>query len=305
MQSKLNKGLTKEDLELLQFIAKYKMIKVEYASLIYKTKRYYRERINRLLEQKYIKKYKSYVILDRKGRKELGISGTCYLKNIDNKPYMDRLKELCNIATITIGSNIEFIPSWNIKEKDKFTDVSRKYLGIMTIVGNEFLVYYISSKKQHVYIQQILFDVNKSSNYSNIIIFTDNYNVICDQYNNLAFGKENTYVIANNRNKEIIKNYDKIDLHEILQEIYKEELLISDWELADYRLEDGSYIIKMPFINTEKIQRLNWHYKENVNVRRKLIIATLEENKETIEQILLRPCEIVTLNEFLIMGGAN
>ena len=36
--------LSKKDYEVLNFLLKYKMLKVEDASLIYKTKRYYRER---------------------------------------------------------------------------------------------------------------------------------------------------------------------------------------------------------------------------------------------------------------------
>ena len=37
------------------------MIKVEDTSLIYKTKRYYRTRINKLIDTKYVKKYKNYI----------------------------------------------------------------------------------------------------------------------------------------------------------------------------------------------------------------------------------------------------
>ena len=39
-------NLTDEDIKVLKFLSKYKMLKVEDARLIYKTKRYYRQRKN-------------------------------------------------------------------------------------------------------------------------------------------------------------------------------------------------------------------------------------------------------------------
>ena len=50
MQGKNN--LKKEDIEVLKFLSKYKMLKVEDATLIYHTKRYYRQRINNLIDKK-------------------------------------------------------------------------------------------------------------------------------------------------------------------------------------------------------------------------------------------------------------
>ena len=44
------------------------MLKVEDATLIYHTKRYYRDRVNKLIDKGYVKRYKSYIILDKNGR---------------------------------------------------------------------------------------------------------------------------------------------------------------------------------------------------------------------------------------------
>ena len=134
------------------------MLKVEDASLIYKTKRYYRERINNLIYKKYVKRYKSFIVLDKEGRKVLGETGNNYIKNIKNEPYMERLKNIASIATLSIDSSIKFIPSWEIKEKDKFTETARRYIGKIVIDNEEFLTYYISAKKEHVYIKQLIFD---------------------------------------------------------------------------------------------------------------------------------------------------
>lgn len=303
MQEKDN--LKNEDIEVLKFLSKFKMLKVEDASLIYKTKRYYRQRINKLIELKYIKKYKSYIIIDKNGRKLLGKVGSSYIKNMDNEAYMDRLKQISSIATITIDSEIDFIPSWDIKEKNQFTETARRYLGKLILENKEYLIYYIAAKKEHVYIRQLLFDVNKSLNYDNIIIFVDDFDVISKRYSNLVFGKENTYVIKNTRdNKELLKNYEEINIHELLEIIYQKDLLISDWDKADYLLENNKYIINMPFINTEKIEELNWYYNENSNNYRKIEIVTLEENKKKIEEMLTNKCIVRTFNKDLL-GGIN
>ena len=45
-------NISKEDFEVLKFLSNYKMLKVEDASLIYKTKRYYRQRVNKLICKK-------------------------------------------------------------------------------------------------------------------------------------------------------------------------------------------------------------------------------------------------------------
>ena len=280
------------------------MLKVEDGSLIYKTKRYYRERINKLISKEYVKRNKSYIILGKEGRKILGITGSSYIKNKDNISYMERLKYIASVATITIDSNIQFIPSWEIKDKKIFTDTARRYIGKIIMEDREYLVYYISNKKGDVYIKQLLFDINKSINYENIIIFVENLEVINSKYNNLVFGKENTYIIINsNENKEIIKKYSEINHHEIIENIYGKEILISNWENAEYLLESNKYIVNMPFINTERIEKINWYYKENENTKKQIDIMTLEENKQKIKEMLIdNKCNIITFDKNLLGG---
>lgn len=301
MQEKNN--ISEEDFKVLKFLSKYKMLKVEDASLIYKTKRYYRQRVNKLIDKEYVKRYKSYIMIDKKGRKALGEVGSDYIKNIKNEAYMERLRNIASIAALSIDSNIEFIPSWDIKEKDKFTETARRYIGKIIIEDKEYLTYYISDKKEHIYIKQLLFDVNKAVNYEEIIIFVESYDVINKKYSNLSFGKKNTYIIQNNTlNKEFLKEFNNINVHDLLENLYEKEILISDWDKADYMLEDGRYILYMPFINSEKITRIDWYYQENTESNRKLEILTLEENKEKIQEMLRRKHEIRTFDKDLLGG---
>lgn len=296
--------LSKKDYEVLNFLLKYKMLKVEDATLIYKTKRYYRERINNLIYKKYVKRYKSFIVLDKEGRRALGETGNNYIKNIKNEAYMERLKNIASIATLSIDSPSKFIPSWEMKEKDKFTETARRYIGKIIIDNEEFLTYYISAKKEHVYIKQLIFDINKATNYDNIIIFVENFDAINKRYSNLAFGKDETLIILNtDENKEIIRKYNSIYPYEILERIFDDEILVSDWEKADYLLEDGTYILYMPFLDTEKIERINWYYEENTNTKRNINIVTLRQNEQKLKEILNNKCSIKIIDNYI--GGEN
>ena len=68
--------------------------------------------------------------------------------------------------------------------------------------------------------------------------------------------------------------------------MYNKELLISDWDKADYLLDENKYIIEMIFINTEKIEKLKWFYKENSDSLKKVEIITISENKEKIGEMV-------------------
>lgn len=278
--------LSKEDMEVLDFIKKYKMLKVADAELIYKTKRYYRQRVNKLIENEFVKRYKSYIILDKKGRKALNAQYSLYIKNINNDAYMERLKNISSIASLTIDSKIEFIPSWDLKEKYKYTDIARRYIGKLKLNDVDYLVYYISEKKQHVYIQQLIYDIHKTVNYNNIIVFVDSYDICNSKYSNFSFGKKNTFVIQNiQNNRNLLKEIENINYHEVLEELYDEEILISDWDKADYMLDNGTYIVNMPFINAERISRLNWFFSENKS-EKIVYIVTYERNKEQIKKMI-------------------
>ncbi len=232
--------------------------------------------------------------------------GTSYIKNMNNQSFMERLKNIASIATITISSNIDFIPSWDIKDKYQYTESSRRFIGKLIISGDEILCYYISNKKEQLYIKQMLFDINKSIKYDDIIIFVENLDVICEKFHNLSFGKQNTYIILNNeKNREIIKHYKNINLHDVIENMYKQEVLISNWNKADYLLEDGTYIVCMPFINTEKISRLNWYMQENTNLNKKIEVVSLEENIEKINELLDSTYTVKAFDKDFGTGGIS
>lgn len=182
--------ITQEDEKVIKYLSKYKIMLVEDTKLIYKSEWYHRKRIKRLIEEGYVKKYKFYYIeLDRNGRRFVGKVGKDYIKNKNNVSYMERLKELSHLATMTIDSNVEINPSWEMKDNNIFTDTARKYLAEMIVNNQKYLIYYISEKKEKRYIHQLFYDINKVFNYDSIIIFIDDFKNIIDEQDYMYFNK--------------------------------------------------------------------------------------------------------------------
>ena len=301
MQIKNN--LNEEDIKVLKFLSKFRILKIEDASLIYKTKSYYRQRVNKLIANRYVKRYKSHIILDKVGRKILNEVGSGYIKNISNEPYMERLRNIASIATLSIDSDIQFIPSWDMKEKDRFTEKARRYIVKLKYDNKDYLVYYISSKKEHVYIKQVLFDINKALDNSNVIIFLESLDIIRKQYSNLSFGKKTTYIVLDtSANKEFLKRYEYTDIHELFEILYEKDIMISNWEYADYLIEDGRYIVNMMILDTEKISRLNWFFKENNMSKKDIEIITFKEYEFKIKELLEFKCNIKIIDKNLLGG---
>lgn len=304
MKIKKEEILSLEDKILIEFLSKYRIMSMKDAKSIYKTDWYYRKRISKLVEREYIKKYKYYyIMLDKRGRKESNLIGKEYIKNKSNISYMDRLIVISNIAMITIDSDINFIPSWKIKNKEVYTETARKFLGEINTRKSTYIVYYIDSNKSITYFKQIIFDINKTINYDNLIIFVDDYKIISQMKNYFIFDKKHSYIIKNtNENKEILKKYNDIDFYDLIKRIYNKPILISDWEYADYIAELNHFIIVMPFIDTTKISQINWFYKENTSTKRKIDFITLKENKDVLREILTDKCNVIIFPDNLLGG---
>ena len=75
--------------------------------------------------------------------------------------------------------------------------------------------------------------------------------------------------------------------------------MLSNWNKADYMIEDEKYIVSMPFIDTEKLYRLKIFFNSNERKDRKVDIITLKENKEEINEILEYKVNIVELDEWI------
>lgn len=301
--------LSRDDKKVIEFLSEYKIMQVEDTKLIYHSEWYHRKKIKKLVEEGYIKKYKFYYIeLDKKGREYLNITGTNYIKNKSNGSYMERLKQISKIGTITINSKLRFIPSWKVKEKGIFTDTARKYLGILITKNDKYLIYAVSDKKEKTYIHQLIYDIKKVLEYNKVIIFVDSLDKLKHEYKTLNFQNENTYIIVNTKeNRELIKIFDSIDFYELVRKIYGSDIqiLFSDWDIADYCIENDTYIINMLFLDIVKINRLRWFYQENENTKKIIKILTLKENEDIIKNLVPQSIHIVSIEKEYFLKGAG
>lgn len=287
------------------FLARYKMMLGSDCKKIYKTKDYHRKRLKVLEQEKYIRRVnRLYIKLDDKGTRMVKEFGYNYSFTCRKKKYIDRLNEIARIAALTLNSNIEFTASWDLKDSSIYTQTSRKYLGKLKYQDKESIVYYISKEKGISYISQTINDIQKIIDYKNILIFIENINILTEKQR-FAFGKDSTIIINPiKRNLAIFKKLEDYDLYEVVKKIYSDkEILLSNWKKAEYMTEDKIYIVVMPFIDTEKINRLRMFYRNNPKINRKIDIITLKENKEKICEILTNKVNIIELDNWL--GGIN
>ena len=295
--------LSKNDIELLEFLKKYKIMLASESKRIYKSKGYHYKRLKVLEKERYIKRIDRYYIgLDIEGTKLLKNMGYDYNRICRRKDYQNRVKEIVKIATLTLDSNIEFIPSWELKDNDIFTETARKFIGELIYQQKKYVAYYISKDKENVYIKQVINDIQKTVEYNNVIAFIENINILNKSNRYFIFGKASTLIInVNKTNLERMRYIQKADLYEVLKQIYEnKELLLSNWKKADYMTEDKQYIFLMPFIDTEKLHKLNIFYNNKIS-NRKIDILTLKENKRKIEEILSNNTNIIELDNWL--GG--
>lgn len=272
---------------------------------IYKSKYYYWKRLKVLEKERYIKRVnRLYIKLDNRGTRLVKKFGYDYSFSCRSKEYMDRVKQIAIVAGLTIDSNIDFVASWNMKGDMELTQTSRKYLGKLIYQGKETLVYYISKDKDISYRSQIVNDIQKILECENVVILLENMEMLNDNQK-FVFGKESTVIIKPTaRNLLIMRGLDEIDFYQIAKQIYQNtEILLSNWENAEYMTEDNEYIILMPFIDTEKLHRLNIFYNDNRNTNRRIDIITLKENTEKINEILTNKTNIIEIDNWL--GGID
>ncbi len=300
----MKRRLTEKDILLLEFLCKYKMMLAINSKKIYKSKEYYLKRLKVLEKEQYIKRVNRYYIkLDIKGIKLVKELGYYYCNVCRKEKYQQRVQEIMKIATLTLDSDIRFLTSWEIKDSNVFTEMGRTFIGILNYYDRDYIAYYISKDKSFHYVRQVINDVNKNILYNKSVVFMEDFKNLNKSNKYFIFGKESTLIInPTKENLDKIRLFQEIDCYDILLQIYKgKEILLSNWNKADYMTEEKQYILFMPFIDTEKLHRLNIAFNNTERINKKIDIVTLKENKEKIEEILTNEINIVELDEILLI----
>ncbi len=139
------------------------------------------------------------------------------------------------------------------------------------------------------------------------MIFTNNIEKIILHEKGFYFGNQYTILIPYDEYGKFLMRNNYAIRHSIylrIKEMYDVEL--SDFRLADLKVDDDNYIVIMPLINMEILARLHYYFDENDNYKN-IYIFGLEEYESIIKQYLPK-CEYKSLskrkiNELLIKYG--
>ena len=235
------------------------------AKYFFKTVDYYKKRIKHLVDKKFIKRSKSYLILDELGIEYAKLLGFDYNPVNRNAKYKNRLLNLSNIGAFYHNcKTVKFTPSFSIKDKQTFTTTGRRYIGVFDINGIEYLGYQIRAEHDEKYIKSIMYDIQKEIKYKNIIILVNDIKRI--NFNDFCFGINQVVVLQDSEeNREKLKYLNSVNWYKIINEFYKNKAYLSEYNFCDYTDYKNKYISYFYFLDTEKINRIKYFLRENEN----------------------------------------
>ena len=254
-----------EEIALIKFVSLYQYLNTNDAKYFFKTVDYYKKRIKHLVDKKFIKRSKSYLILDELGIEYAKLLGFDYNPVNRNAKYKNRLLNLSNIGAFYHNcKTVKFTPSFSIKDKQTFTTTGRRYIGVFDINGIEYLGYQIRAEHDEKYIKSIMYDIQKEIKYKNIIILVNDIKRI--NFNDFCFGINQVVVLQDSEeNREKLKYLNSVNWYKIINEFYKNKAYLSEYNFCDYTDYKNKYISYFYFLDTEKINRIKYFLRENEN----------------------------------------
>lgn len=252
-----------DEIELVKFIARFQYLSIKDVQYFFSST-YYPKRITKLVKNNILRKYKKHLVLAENGQYLAKILGQQTAQLRYDKKYADRLKFISHLAALYNKKTfINFTPSFEIKDKNVFTESSRKYIGILKIFGTSYLIYHISKEHTLKYINAVIYDLQKETNYRNIIVLVDTIDRI--NLKNFAFGF-NSLIICEDTDEQLIKliYMQQINWSKIVKLLYK-DVHISEYNFCEYTNNKDKYISTFYLIDTEKINRINMFLSNNPN----------------------------------------
>ena len=255
-----------EEIELIKFVAEYQYLNVNDEKYFFKSKKYYKERVNELIKKKYLRRVKLNLVLGEMGIEYIQVMGYKYNKINTNPKYKERLLRLSHIGAFYYETQkVKFTPSFAIKNKQIYTLTGRRYIGILEISGIDYLTYPITEKHDKKYIASVLDEIQKECKYGNFIFLVDDVNRV--NKNDFACGHYNALLIENNdENLEKLKHINSIRWSDIINDYYKADVVLSEYYFCDYTNHKDKFIVTLNYFwNIEKI--LQYYSDENEKKR--------------------------------------
>lgn len=272
--------LNENDLKLLYYLARFKLMFANDAIYFYGST-YYQKRLQQLKNANYITRYyRVYIKLSSPAIRFLESQNVKCEFPCRNKKYIDRLVLVSRIGIELEKANIPFRLSWEMKGK-KFTDWSRRFLGEIEVNYEKYIVYY--AKMNNLYNRNLHFDINKDTDYQNIITIVEDINVIEEKTPFIFPNKVKSLIVPINRIQEL-GIYNSICIKDEIEKYYACIAESSDYSIADYKISNKN-IIYMPFIDTHRVMALNSFFSLAMTDS-KFDILTLEDNLDKLTELL-------------------
>ena len=145
--------INEDEVSLIKFIAKYQYLNVSDAKYFFNSSRYYRNRIKDLIDKNFLRKIKWTLVLGKSSIQYVQALNFEFNKLNKNEKYRERLLRLSNNGAFYHNCNsVDFIPSFDIKDKQVLTTTGRRFIGIFDINGFEYLAYQILNEHDKKYI---------------------------------------------------------------------------------------------------------------------------------------------------------
>jgi len=121
--------LNKEEQELVKFIGKYQYLEMKDIKHFIKST-YYRVRINKLIQNKVLRKYKHYLALSTNGREYMKSIGEAVPEKTEYRTrFMERVFFISHLSAMWHNNKkVSFTPSKEIKDKEELTKYSRRFI---------------------------------------------------------------------------------------------------------------------------------------------------------------------------------
>lgn len=236
--------------------------------------------------------------LGRKGKEFLIGIGKEIREHCRTPNNKERLKVISDIASFTtFYGNMFFLPSWNLKDKDRPTTHSRRYLGMQTFDKNFYNVYAIYGEKTDKYITSIYYDIKKERDIRHTIIFTNDVEKILYHKHKFNFDSSHLYLVPyNNFSKEIIVHYEKIKICMFTHLSKRHEVEYTDFRYMDFLVDNEKYLKIMLFLDLNQIFGLGYYFDENSNFKNNTYLICFEENVKYLQE-LLPGCNTLTITK--------
>lgn len=276
------------EIELVKFINRYQYLSIKDAEYFFEDT-YYTKRITRLLKNMILRKYKKYLVLGCNGQDFIKVLGEEYNPLQYQKKYTERLKYLSHLEAIyKKNKNVTFTPSFNIKDKTAFTENSRKYIGILNLFGTKYLTYRISSEHTRKYINSIIYDIQKETQYTNIIILVNDIKRI--NFKDFVFGLNSVIICEDTEeNLKDLQYLQQINWSKIIDNTYHNQVHISEYNFCNYTDNKEKYITTFYFIDTEKLNKIDMFLQNNPDKQAEIIcsekILKLLRSRNTVSQL--------------------